>query len=178
MYSNDDPSQILRAACEVLLSGHLDNAQQAIRAEYPFKEQPTQARKYTERQKLALYARDGFIDRYTGKRLVYIGILRLFSALMPTEFPYHPNWKIESCHPAYWELTPTLDHIIPVTRGGSDEPENWATTSMVSNAAKANWTLEELGWKLLPPGNLAEWDGLVNIFIRLVRSNPSFSEDK
>jgi hypothetical protein len=36
---------------------------------------------------------------------------------------------------------------------------------MLRNSAKSNWTLDELGWKLLPPGAISEWDGLPPRFI-------------
>ncbi len=171
MTAPTDPAQTLRAACDALLNGSKDQARELIRADYPFTGQPARPRQYTEIEKTRLFVRDGFIDRYTGKRLVFMGMLRLLSFLMPEEFPYNPNWKLDRCHIAYWDLSPTLDHIIPVTRGGLDQPDNWITTSMVSNAAKANWTLEELGWKVLPAGNLAEWDGLLGTFISLVESD-------
>jgi hypothetical protein len=32
-------------------------------------------------------------------------------------FPYHPNWKMEVTHPAYWELTATVEHVVPVCHG-------------------------------------------------------------
>jgi len=80
-------------------------------------------------------------------------------------------------HPAYWELFPTIDHVVPVTRGGADSEVNWVTTSMVRNAAKANWTLEELGWSLRLPGSLAEWDGLMAFFVEFVDSDRSLLED-
>lgn len=72
---------------------------------------------------------------------------------------------MDSSHPLYWELTPTLDHVVPVTRGGQDRLENWITTSMIINARKGTYTLDELGWKLLPPGDRNEWDGLITLFI-------------
>jgi HNH endonuclease len=55
--------------------------------------------------------------------------------------------------PAFWEVGATIDHVVPVTRGGADDESNWVTTSMARNSAKMNWTLEELGWTLHPPGN-------------------------
>ena len=47
----------------------------------------------------------------------------------------------------YWELIATIDHYLPVTRGGVDAPPNWMTTSQARNSAKLNWTVDELGWK-------------------------------
>jgi hypothetical protein len=78
------------------------------------------------------------VDRYSGLPLVFPGVLRLLSRLLPQEFPFHPNWKMAETHPAYWELFPTIDHVLPVSRGGVDSDVNWVTTSMLRNAAKAN----------------------------------------
>jgi len=40
---------------------------------------------------------------------------------------------------------------------------------MLKNAAKANFTIEELGWRLQPIGNLEAWDGLTVWFLRQYR---------
>jgi hypothetical protein len=70
-----------------------------------------------------------------------------------------------------WDLFPTVDHKVPVSRGGNpDDLDNWITTSMLRNSAKANFTLEELGWALHPPGSLDEWDGLTGWFLQWSRS--------
>ena len=37
--------------------------------------------------------------------------------LLPEEFPYHRAWKVSSTHPAYWQLYPTVDHVVPLARG-------------------------------------------------------------
>lgn len=52
--------------------------------------------------------------------------------------------------------------------GGADSEENWATTSMLHNSIKNNWTLEQLNWKLYAAGNYEEWDGLTGVFVELV----------
>jgi hypothetical protein len=52
-----------------------------------------------------------------------------------------------------------------VSRGGTDDESNWATTSMLRNSAKANFTLDELGWSLCSPGDMKDWDGLLGWFI-------------
>lgn len=51
---------------------------------------------------------------------------------------------MSECHIVYWELFPTIDHIVPVARGGRNSEENWVSTSMLRNSAKFNGTLEEL----------------------------------
>ena len=96
---------------------------------------------------------------------------------MPEEFPYHSHWKMEECHNAYWEFIPTVNHIYPVALGGADSEENWATTSMLHNSIKNNWTLEQLNWKLYDAGNYEEWDGLTALFIELVNADKTLLED-
>ena len=76
----------------------------------------------------------------------------------------------------YWELFPTVDHIIPVARGGKDDESNWATTSMIKNSAKSNWTIDELDWKLYERGSLNDWDGLTELFLELTENKPKYLE--
>ena len=79
-------------------------------------------------------------------------------------------------HFMFWELFPTIDHVRPVARGGADAEENWVTTSMLRNGAKAGWTLEELGWTLHPPGDTA-WDGLLGWFLEYAKGSALARED-
>ncbi len=123
------------------------------------------------------FIRDGFIDRYSGKKLVNPGILKVLSHYMPETFPYHSHWKMEECHNAYWEFVPTVDHIYPVALGGADSMENWATTSMLHNSIKSSWTLEQLEWKLYDAGDYSQYDGLTELFIKLVRADEELLKD-
>ena len=62
---------------------------------------------------------------------------------------------------------PTIDHIIPVAKGGTNDEDNLVTTSMLKNSAKSLHSLSELGWRLYPEGDLKEWDGLTKWFLEL-----------
>ncbi len=127
---------------------------------------------------MGLFMRDGFIDRYTGNRLVNPGVLRLLHVVLGGDFPFHPNWKVSETHIAFWELFPTVDHRVPVSRRGSDDESNWVTASMLSNQAKAQWTMEQLGWKLHPRGAVEEWDGLSRWLVDyLDEVNPTVLEE-
>ena len=175
-------SEVIENICQALLKGEKDKAQSLAKKDYPFQFYSKEQRKITFSKSIQLFLRDGFIDRYSGQRLVYPGILRLLSLSMPQEFPYHPHWKMSECHIVYYELMPTVDHIIPVARGGPDDEVNWVTTSMLRNSAKSNWTLDELGWQLVPSGNLKDWNGLISVYIEifesLLKSQSVFSQDK
>lgn len=163
---------IISRVCKALAEEEIEIAKNMLEMEYPHRPLIPAGRNYTEYQSIKIFIRDGFIDRYSGKRLVFPPIFRLLSKLMPDVFPFHKNWKMTECHIAYWQLFPTIDHIIPVARGGEDEDGNRVTTSMLRNSAKSNWLLEELGWELSPPGELKEWDGLMHWFIEYIKSHP------
>jgi hypothetical protein len=122
----------------------------------------------------ALFLRDGFVDRYSGGRLVFPGVLRLLSHLFPVQFPYHPNWKFGVCHSWYWDLYPTVDHVVPVALQGEDALANWVTTSMRRNVLKSNRGLEDLGWQLVSPGG-PQWDGRIGWYAQYMRENPSLT---
>ncbi len=94
---------------------------------------------------------------------------------MPEAFPFHKNWKSDD---AYWQLLPTIDHVVPASRGGTDDESNWVCTSQLKNSAKSNWLLEELNWVLHKPDNIREWDGMLSWFIQYVEKNSDILEDK
>lgn len=168
----------LKSSANSLLCNNIEAAKQIIIKEYPFQRIIPQVRNYTDKEKIQQFVRDGFIDRYSGQKLINPGLLKVLSSYMPEEFPYHPHWKMDACHNAYWEFVPTVDHIVPIALGGLDIEENWATTSMLHNAVKSNWTLEQLNWTLYDLGNFKEYDGLTLLFIQLVRKDKELLKDR
>jgi len=166
-----DKSGIINSICNALSSSGVMAAADISRKRYPWIAHPHAARTFTETQALRIFLRDGFVDRYSGNRLVFPPVLRALSLALPKEFPYHKNWKMNETHPAYWELFPTLDHVNPVARGGRNDNDNIVSTSMLRNAAKAYWTLEELGWSLHQPGDLGQWDGMLAWFLNYADQN-------
>lgn len=165
-------ANVISRVCEALSQGGHAQAATIASTEYPFVALTKAERRYTEIEMMRVFVRDGFIDRYSGQRLVFPGTLRLLSQLMPEQFPAHKNWKMSPSHIVFWELFPTIDHVVPVARGGADEEANWVTTSMLRNSAKAQWTLDELGWELHEPGSLDEWDGLTGWFLEYTAARP------
>lgn len=171
-----DKATIIGRVCRALEEDSLAEGRNILRAEYPFAAVDKVNRRYSERRCLKVFLRDGFTDRYDGTRLVHPGALRVLSRVLPEDFPAHPNWAMVQTHIAFWELFPTIDHVVPVSRGGVDDESNWATTSMLRNSAKAHWTLEELKWTLTPVDDHDEWDGLTNWFVRYVDRHPEHGE--
>lgn len=106
-----DKIQAIKDTALSLLDGKVGDAKLVINENYPFNRLASTERKYTDKQKMEQFVRDGFIDRYSGQKLMNLGILKVLSYYMPEEFPYHAHWKMEECHNAYWEFVPTVDHI-------------------------------------------------------------------
>ena len=170
-----DPSTILAEVCGHLAHGDRSSAAEILRAEYPFVPVEKAPRKATLLDKCRVFLRDGFIDRYTGQRLVFPAVLRIISAELPAELPYTSNWDVRTTHVAYWTLFPTVDHLHPVAAGGFDNEANWVTTSMLTNKAKGNATRGQLGWELHPPGDLGRWDGLTDWLLAYLEQRPDLA---
>ena len=172
----DDKAAVFADVCAALCN-QPDEAGAILRKRYPFVPLINVGRRYSVRQMLTAFVRDGFIDRYCGARLVCVAALRLISKRLPDQFPFQTNWRTDACHFAFWELAPTLDHIMPVSRGGTDDERNWVTTSMLRNSAKGNFTLDELGWSLYPSGDMKDWDGLLGWFIEQANADRAVLDD-
>lgn len=173
-----DGADILANVCAAIEDDRFGDPRKMLSEQYPFIPLKNVGRNYSVTQKMRVFRRDGFIDRYTGKRLIFPGTLLLISLLYPTEFPYHRNWKTDECHFAFWELVPTIDHLVPVSRGGSDDMDNWVCTSMARNAAKANFSIEDIGWTVHPAGDPNQWDGLTAWFLRRYESQGDLFESE
>lgn len=107
-------STTLATVCAALASGDRAHAIAVLHREYPFAPVPATKRAYSPLESTRLFVRDGFIDRYSGARLVFPAALRAIAIELPVDFPFHPNWRTEDTHPAFWELSATVDHVIPV----------------------------------------------------------------
>ncbi len=172
-----DKSKVISDIATMILENNKVAAKTIICQEYPHTYYEIEKRTYTMAQKMAQFISDGFIDRYTGDKLINPGILKVISYYFPQDFPYHSHWKMTETHIAYWDLIPTIDHIYPIAKGGEDDEKNWVTTSMKNNSIKSNYTIDEIHWKLHPKGNISDWDGLTRVFLELVDNDTDLLED-
>jgi 5-methylcytosine-specific restriction endonuclease McrA len=160
-----DRAEFLASACALITAGEIDAAKQSLLNNYPCSPASTTRKPWSLQRLVKVFLRDGFTDRYFGTRLVFPGTLRALSLLLSDAFPYHRNWKQGETHPAFWELYPTIDHVVPLARGGADDESNVVTTSMLRNSAKSNWLCDEIGWPSQLALCAAEWDGLLPWFM-------------
>ena len=174
---NQPHAEIIKEICEKIECDKILDAKNILKNKWEHKKLKNNGRQYTVNQKTQIFWRDGFIDRYSGEKLVYPPVLKVLSMKMEEEFPYHKHWKMADTHIAWWELIPTIDHVEPIARGGLDNEENWVCTSQLRNSAKSNWTLEELGWKKYNKGDPKKWDGLIGWFMEYMENAPKEIKD-
>jgi hypothetical protein len=158
--------------CRALSRNSRATAIETLAAYYLFAPKPLKKLHCTPLQSTRVFVRDGFIDRYSGDKLVFPPVFRVISLAIPEHFPFHPNWKTDVTHPAYWEMGATIDHHQALSVGGGHNESNWYTTSMARNAAKMNWTLDQLGWRLHDRGDMNKWDGLLGWFLEYTDAHP------
>lgn len=163
---------ILTRICNVLSDGEAKNPAELL-GDYRFNPSTIERKSVSPTMAVRVFVRDGFIDRYSGQRVIFPPVIRIVAERLGKEyFPFHTNWKTDCTHPAFWDLGATIDHRVPITRGGKEELDNYRTTTMTWNAVKTNCLLEELGWAEQPKGNVEKWDGLLGWFLQYVQKNP------
>ena len=140
-----DRAETIEMVCEALEKEDRRKAGELIRSRYPFDPAADARRSLSKLDRTRVFLRDGFLDRYSGDRLFFPPVLEVISMSIPDDFPTHPNGKFSECHAAHWELYSSVDHLVPVARGGKHEMANWVTTSMMRNLIKSHWKLEDLG---------------------------------
>lgn len=127
-----DPALIVSRACALIAEGDLGEAPRTL-GKYPSQRASTPRSTWPRARLLRVFQRDRFADRYSGEALVVPGTLRALAVLVPKQFPYQRNWKQAETHPAFRELSPAVDHVVPLALGGLDEESNAVTTSSPSN---------------------------------------------
>lgn len=123
--------------------------------------------------KMKVFARDGFVNRFSGELLVLPAVLRILSQRWPEDFPFHQNWKLGKIHLAYYQLGACANKKRTPSMGGGEEEDNLLTTTMPFVMARGNATIEDIGWKVYSPGDVNEWDGMSTWYIEYLDDKPA-----
>ena len=107
----------------------------------------------------AIFARDRYTCRYCEARTVLIPVMYAISALYGSIFKAHRHWRRDETDIAYWTYATSIEHIVPVKRGGTNHAENLLTACWRCNEEKGTQTLLQLDWQIRPISERA-WDGL------------------
>jgi 5-methylcytosine-specific restriction endonuclease McrA len=76
------------------------------------------------RREAGVLTRDKYTCRYCGYRLLSIPVMRAVHELFPDIFRWHRNWKTSESDIAWWRDATSVDHVVPATRGGTNDPDN------------------------------------------------------
>jgi 5-methylcytosine-specific restriction endonuclease McrA len=109
--------------------------------------------------KRSVFERDNYTCRLCGRRTIDVEVLRSLSRAFPNELPYDHHWSFTASSPIYWTHTTSLEHVVPIARGGAHDDTNFATSCYACNDARGDYLLEELGWTLRGVST-TPWDGL------------------
>ena len=120
---------------------------------------------------MRVFARDGFMNRFTGELLIFPAVLRLLSMEFPTVMPYQMAWRLGKTHIAYYDLYACTTRLLAISRGGSDIESNLVTTTMPFVLARCESTVEEMGWRLTREGYVDEWDGMSSWYVEHLKEN-------
>ena len=168
-------SDIIIKACAAVEKGKIEKAKEIISTNYPYSNFKNNLPETTVSRNLKVFMRDGFIDRYTGEKVILPVALSLLSFIIPDVFPLQKNWKYEGTHQAFYTIRAAVDKVNPADDYDKDL-STLVTTSYSNKIAKSNANLSDIGWKLLSLEEIEKkrWDGLSGWFMKYLEEHPKF----
>lgn len=110
-----------------------------------------------------IFVRDGWRCRYCDVRVISFDVINALNRLFPSLI--RRNEPAKRMHGGCRALASSLDHILPHSRGGTNDPENLVASCHPCQFGRNHWTLEEVGF--LDPRDrqpiVDEWDGLTRL---------------
>lgn len=110
-----------------------------------------------------IFERDGWRCRYCDVRIISFDAINTLNRLFPSLI--RRNGPAKRMHGGCRALASSLDHILPHSRGGTNEPKNLVASCHPCQFGRNQWTLEEVGF--LDPRDrqpiVDEWDGLTRL---------------
>ena len=111
-----DKITTIKQSAKSILTGNIESAKNLINKEYPFKKLKPEGRSYTDKEKYEQFVRDGFIDRYTGEKLVNPGLLKVLSYYSRMHFHIRAigRWKNVTVPTGNWSQQLTTSFLLPL----------------------------------------------------------------
>jgi len=107
-----------------------------------------------------VFASDGWRCRWCSTPVIARRALRRMHLVFPVAFPRDATDR--GRHGLILAASASLDHVLPLSRGGTNDRENLVTACWPCQFARNDWKLEELG--LADPRERAprpdDWDGV------------------
>ncbi len=124
---------------------------------------------FSKTQQLAVWNRDAWHCRYCLAPVFFSPALKLLEELAPGHSYYHRNGKAGAMLPLFQWGWASVDHIRPVTRGGTNEESNLVTACWRCNLSKNDSAPETVAppREITPDLAALRWDGLSSVYCRL-----------
>ena len=110
----------------------------------------------------SIFARDGWICRFCGCRVVSPNARRIMRSRLPGVIDWS---EAEGFHAAFYALSASLDHVVPHSAGGTNEEENLVGACWSCQFGRGHYLLEE--FDLSDPRHRTpvpdDWDGLTRL---------------
>jgi hypothetical protein len=119
----------------------------------------------------AVFARDGWRCRFCGCRVVLREAHKIMSAALPGAIPWGKK-EADYKHGAFYAISASLDHVVPHSRGGTNEEDNLVTACWTCQFGRDYFLLEQVGLldpRARPPVK-NDWDGLGRLLPKALRS--------
>jgi 5-methylcytosine-specific restriction endonuclease McrA len=136
-------------------------------AQLPPKSTKPQLRMPGQAVTASVFERDGWRCRFCGVRVVVPAARSALACAVSDALCWlGPN---EVLHAAFLYVSATLDHVVPHSRGGTNDPDNLVTACWPCNFGRGGYLLEQMGLndpRKRPPVRDG-WDGLTRVLRRL-----------
>ncbi|MEZ4883139.1 MAG: HNH endonuclease [Chitinophagales bacterium] len=122
----------------------------------------------------SIYVRDKWCCRYCGYEIFFSPSLKALETLAPDKGYYHRNGNKEKMSKLLLDRCGCIDHIIPITEGGTNDTDNlicacWKCNTRKSNDTTQNWKRKIKNISDLKLAN--NWDGFIGILRKLDSDN-------
>jgi 5-methylcytosine-specific restriction endonuclease McrA len=110
-----------------------------------------------------VFARDGWHCRFCGVRVVVPAARKVLEASVPDALCWQGENK--DLHAAFLYISATLDHVVPHSRGGTNDMDNLVAACWPCNFGRGGYLLEQMGLndpRQRPPVRDG-WDGLTRL---------------
>jgi hypothetical protein len=132
----------------------------AIAAELP--PPPSRTARVSQVDKARIFFRDSFTCRHCERETIFEPVFRVLALLHPAGVPYDDHWRRVACHPDVMTHATSLDHVLPVSRGGTNDWEN-----LVTACAGCQYRKMDDIWPDPRPVATSTWDGLSGLYPEL-----------
>lgn len=166
---NDSASKLLAALDDAELRAHYESAAGEWRRRNKLAPRPVSAGPVVKDAvrlpgpsgQREVFARDGWHCRWCATPVIALDGLKTMALTLPSAFPH--GKLVSECHGLTLACAASLDHVVPHSTGGSNEPSNLVTACWSCQFGRGSDAIERL-WLNDPrdrhdPPLLVGWDG-------------------